>query len=128
MTAVRVPWSSASFLAYLGGLTILFATGSMLTVQADIHGSAGLVLWALIVFAAVTVLALSARQAGRFVVAGLLSLSAFASFVVFLGAVLDWVGWLPDLSEGGVFEGFRFWLVVLELAAVIASVVALRIF
>ena len=45
MPAVRVPWSSASFLVYLGGLTILVATLTLLSIQADEHGAAGLVLW-----------------------------------------------------------------------------------
>ena len=126
MTAVRVPWSSASFLAYVGGLIILFATGSLLAVQSDAHSSKGLVFWALVVFVAVLGAALAARARGRFVVAGLLALSAVISFVTLLGAILDWFGWFP--STDSAFEGFRFWLIVLELAAIVASAVALRIF
>lgn len=128
MTAVRVPWSSASFLVYLGGFTILFATATLLGVQAESHGSAGLVLWALLITAVLWALAFTAKVRGHFVTAGLIATSWVASWVVFVGAVLAWFGWLPDISEGGVFEGFRFWLLVLELVAVIASVVALRIF
>lgn len=63
MKAVRVPWSSASFLVYLGGLTILGAVGSLLQAEARQHGSAGLVGWALLVFLVVTALALAARGA-----------------------------------------------------------------
>jgi hypothetical protein len=128
MAAVRVPWSSASFLVYLGGLTILFATVTLLTFQAEDHGTAGLVLWSLLITAALSTLAFAAKARGHFVTAGLLATSWVASVVVFLGAVLDWVGWLPDINEGGVFEGFRFWLLVLELAALIASAVALKTF
>ena len=43
--AFRVPWSSASFLAYVGGLTILGAVASLLNAQADEHWSAGLAGW-----------------------------------------------------------------------------------
>jgi hypothetical protein len=126
MTAVRVPWSSASFLAYLGGLTILFATGSLLSVQSSDHGSAGLVLWALVIFVALAAAASAARARGPFVVAGLLALSLVISFVTLLGALLDWFGWFPNTDSP--FEGFRFWLLVLELAAIVASAVALKVF
>ena len=43
MSAIRVPWSSASFLVYLGGLTLFAALGSLLAVQADDYGSGGFV-------------------------------------------------------------------------------------
>jgi hypothetical protein len=127
MSAVRVPWSSASFLVYLGGITILFATITLLTFEAESHGSAGLVLWAFLIFVAISVAAFTARALGHFVTAGLLATSGVVTFVVFLGSILEWFGWLPN-DEGGVFEGFRFWLLVLALAAIIASAVALRLF
>jgi hypothetical protein len=127
MTAVRVPWSSASFLVYLGGITILFATVTLLAFEAESHGSAGLVLWAFLIFVAISAAAFTARALGNFVTAGLLATSGVVAFVVFLGSILEWFGWLPD-DEGGVFEGFRFWLLVLALAAIVASAVALRLF
>jgi hypothetical protein len=71
-------------------------------------------------------LALLARRSGYLVTAGVLALSAVGSFVVLLGALLDWFGWFPNTDHA--FKGFRFWLLVVELAAVIASAVALRIF
>jgi hypothetical protein len=128
MNAVRVPWSSASFLVYLGGITILFATATLLNFEAESHGSFGLVFWALLIFVAVSVAAFTARALGHFVTAGLLATSAVVAFVVFFGSILEWFGWLPGTDEGGVFEGFRFWLLVLELAAIVASAVALRLF
>jgi hypothetical protein len=84
------------------------------------------VLWALIIFLALTAAAFGARARGHFVVAGLLALSVVISFVTILGALLDWFGWFPNTDSA--FEGFRFWLLVLELAAIVASAVALRIF
>ena len=128
MNAVRVPWSSASFLVYLGGLTILFATATLLNFEAESRGSFGLVFWALLIFFAVSVAALTARALGHFVTAGLLATSGVVAFVVFFGSILEWFGWLPDTDAGGVFEGFRFWLLVLELVAIVATVVALRLF
>jgi hypothetical protein len=126
VTAVRVPWSSASFLVYVGGLTILAATFSLLEIAARDHGAGGFVSWALLVFVVLSGLALGARLTGHRVTAGVLALSSVASFVIFLGSVLDWFGWLPDLDHP--FKGFRFWLLVLELALVVAAAVALNRF
>jgi hypothetical protein len=128
MNAVRVPWSSASFLVYLGGVTILFATVSLLFVQGESHGSAGIVLWAFLIFLAITAAALTARAFGHFVTAGLLATSCVVAFIFFVGALLNWFGWLPETEEGGVFEGFRFWLLFLELATIVVTSVALWLF
>jgi hypothetical protein len=126
VTAVRVPWSSASFLVYVGGLTILLATFTLLSLASDDHGAGGFVWWSLLIFVVLSVAAFGARQTGHPVTAGVLALSSVASFVIVLGAVLDWFGWLPDLDHP--FRGFRFWLLVLELATVVAAAMALRRF
>jgi hypothetical protein len=128
MSPVRAPWSHASFLVYFGGITILGATFAFLAVEGEEHAAAAFVGWALLAFAVLAVLASTSRRRGRFVTAGLYALSAVAAFVVFLGALLDWFGWLPDLHHSSVFRGFRFWVLVLELAAVVASATAWRIY
>jgi hypothetical protein len=126
VTAVRVPWSSASFLVYVGGLTLLAATLSLLEIASGDHGAGGFVSWSLLVWVVLSALTVGARLTGHRVTAGVLALSSVASFVIVLGAVLDWFGWLPDFDHP--FRGFRFWLLVLELALVVASAVALHRF
>jgi hypothetical protein len=126
MNAVRVPWSSAAFLVYLGGLVILAAILALLNVQAADHGDFGLVFWAALVFAVLTACAYGFRGRGHLVTAGLFALSSVAAFVVFVGAVFEWFGWLPDDIE--VFRGFHFWLLVLEALTVVAAGAALRAF
>jgi hypothetical protein len=125
---VRAPWSSASFLVYFGGITILGSMLAFLGVEGKDHGAAAFVGWAVLVFAILAVLASTSRRRGRFVTAGLYALSAVAAFVIFVGALLDWFGWLPDLHHSSVFRGFRFWLLLLELSAVVVSVAAWRIY
>jgi hypothetical protein len=125
VNAVRVPWSSASFLVYLGGLTILFATFLLLNVQSEDHGAGGFVLWALLILVALAALAFLARRHGRLVTAGVLALSVVAAFVVFLGALFDWFGWLASIDNPG-FKGFHVSLLLLELATVIAATAAWR--
>jgi hypothetical protein len=126
--AFRAAWSSASFLVYLGGLTILAALASLLSVQASDYGSGGFVGWALLVFAVVTALALLARAGGYRVTAGLLALSSVAAFVTLLGALLDWLGLLGNTRSDRLFAGFHVWLLFLELALVASALVALRLF
>ena len=126
METVRAPWSSASFLVYAGGLTVFGAVVSLLAVQSSDHGPGAFVLWALLVFVAVAASALAVRRRGHFVTAGLLALSSVGAFVVLVGALLDWFGWLPHVSVG--FKAFHFWVLVLELVIVLAAAVALRSF
>jgi hypothetical protein len=128
VAAVRVPWSSASFLVYLGGITILFATVAFTGLQAENHGEAGFVLWALIILAAVSAAAFLARAKGHFVTAGVLAVTWVVAILVFVGALLEWFGWVSDDEASGLFEGFHFWLFVFEIVAVIASAVAIRLF
>jgi len=128
MNVIRAPWSSAAFLVYLGGLTIFFAVVGLLTIASDEHGAGGFVFWSALVLAVLSGLAFLSKRTGHFITAGLFALSSVAAFVVSFGALLDWFGWLPDTETGSLFEGFRFWLLVLELATIVASAVALHIF
>jgi hypothetical protein len=127
VNAARAPWSSASFLAYLGGLTILVAVGSLLEVESGQHGAGGFVGWALLIFVVVTALALLARTSGHRVTAGLLALTSVTAAVTFLGALLDWLGWL-DTDLDSPFGGTRASWLALELAVIVAAAVALRVF
>ncbi len=124
--AIRVPWSSASFLVYLVGLTLFGALGSLLAIQADDYGSAGFVGWALLVFLATETWALLALAYGRRVTAGLLALSAVAAWVVLLGAILDWFGWLAHTDSP--FAGFHVSHLFLELSLVFAAAIAVAVF
>ena len=127
MTSVRVPWSSAAFLVYLGGLTILGAISGLLAVQSSERGPAAFVVAALLIYAVVTIAAHAFRRRGHPVTAGLFALSSVVAFTVFFGALLDWFGWLPNIDELN-FDGFHFWLLVLELSIVVSAANALRVF
>ena len=126
VSAIRVPWSSASFLVYLGGLILFAALGSLLVVQADDYGSGGFVGWALLVFLATETFALVALSQGHRITAGLLALSALAAWVVLLGAIVDWFGWLADTDSP--FAGFHVSHLFLELWLVFAAGIALAVF
>lgn len=127
MEVIRVPWSGASFLAYLGGFTILFASLSLLAVQGEEHGEAGLVFWAAVVYAVLAFLAYAALRSGHRIVGGLLAVACVASFSVLVGALFAWWGWWPEEAEPG-FRGFHLSLIVFELLTLAAALVAWRLF
>jgi hypothetical protein len=124
--AIRVPWSGASFLVYLGGFTVLFAIGALLEVEADEHGAGGFVVWAALVFGVLAALAFLAKSSGHQITAGLLAFVSVFAFVIFVGSLWDWFGWIDDFELG--FRGFHFAALVLELVLVVTAAVALRIF
>lgn len=127
MSAVRAAWSSASFLIYAGGLTLLFAVVWLLVTLGDEFQEAAFFGWSALLFLVLAAGALAARRAGQSLVAGLLALSAVVAFTVFVGSLEDWFGWLDDFGDSP-FSGFRPALLLLELVAVAASFVALSMF
>jgi hypothetical protein len=124
---IRVPWSGASFLAYLGGFTILFGALTFLSVEANEQSDAGFVLWAAVAYAVLALLSYAALNTGHRIIAGLLAVATVAAFGVLIGALFDWFGWWPQESESP-FGEFDFAVLALELLTLLASVVAWRIF
>jgi LPXTG-motif cell wall-anchored protein len=124
---VRAPWSSASFLVYTGGLTIFGAVIALLSVASTDHGAGAFVPWTLLIFAVVVTAAFAFRRRGNVVTAGVLAFSAVTAFLVFVGAVLDWFGWLAHVDSLS-FDGFHVSFLFLELLLVVAAAVALRLF
>jgi hypothetical protein len=123
MNVARAPWSSASFLVYLGGLTILASGLALLAIQGSSKGEAGFVLWAALVLAAFLACAEGFRRTGHAVAAGLFAFNSVGALVVFAAALERWFGWLANTS--GPFDGFHVSLLVLELLALVAALVAL---
>jgi hypothetical protein len=123
---VRVPWSSVSFLLYAGGLTILLSSIELLDTLGGDYRAAAFAGWSFLVLACLAASARGLRRAGSPVAAGLFAASAVVAFVVFLGALEDWIGWLSDPQSS--FSGFHVSLLVLELAALVAALVALKLF
>jgi hypothetical protein len=127
VSAVRAAWSSASFLIYAGGLTLLFALVWLLIVLGEDYRDAAFVGWSALLVAILAVAAAATRRAGHSLVAGLLALSAVVAITIFVGALEDWFGWLDDFGDSP-FSGFRPAFLFLELVAAAASLVALSIF
>ena len=126
MQAVRAPWTSASFLLYAGGITILLATGALLTVLGNDYGHAAFVGWSALAFVVLLDLAVGFRAARRPLAAGLFSVPAVVALAVLVGALEEWAGWLAHTS--GPFASFHVSHFVIELTVVFGAVVARHIF
>ena len=126
MQAIRVPWTSESFLLYAGGLVVLIAVSWLLSVLSDTYGDAAFVGWSVLVLAFLLACATSFRRAARPVAAGLFAVSSVIAFGVLVGALEDWFGWLaqPDAP----FQGFHVSLFLIELLVLWSALAALRVF
>jgi hypothetical protein len=123
--AIRVPWTSASFLVYTGALTVLLSTIWLDSILSDDYSSAAFVGWAALLFACALFVALAYRRAGRPLLAGLFAFVSVGLFAVFVGAVEDWWGWL---SHDDPLHGFHWSLLLLEVLTLVAALRALRVF
>lgn len=126
MQVVRAGWTSASFLAYSGALLALVASIFWLGVISDEHSSGAFAGWSALFFAVASICATVLKRRGRRVSAGLFAVVAVGLFGVMVGAFLDWFGWLG--SGGGLFGGFRWGVLAIELLLFLAARIALRIF
>jgi hypothetical protein len=127
VSAVRAAWSSASFLLYTGGLVLALVVVWLFASLADEWGDFALTAWTAAVVVALGGAAYVAQRAGQVVLAGLIALSGVVAVGLFVGALEDWFGWLDDVDDSA-FGGFRPALLLLVLALLAASLVALRRF
>jgi hypothetical protein len=126
VAAVRARWSSASFLLYAGGLTILVAVLALLGTLSEDYEDAAFAGWSALVFAGLGLLAAALRARNEPVAAGLFAVSAVVAFGVLVGSIESWLGWLADTDSP--FEGFHPGNLLLALVVLAAALVALRIF
>ena len=125
MDVVRAGWASTSFLAYTGALTILLAAVWLDSILSDRYAAAAFVGWSLLVLTGAAFCAFVARRAGRPLLAGLFAFVSVALFAVFVGALLDWFGWL---SHDSPLHGFHLSMLLLEVLTLIAALWALSVF
>jgi hypothetical protein len=122
----RARWTSASFLTYAGGLTVLVAAFSLLGVISAEHGKGVFAGWSVVFFLAIEACAVALRQRRRPVAAGIFAFVAVGMFAVMLGAFFNWFGWLH--GGGSPFSGFHVGLLAVELLTIAVAFVALRVF
>ena len=127
MEIIQPRWATWTFLLYAGGFTIVGAALGWLSYFSATSGKAGFAAWALLVFVALAAVAEWFRRTGHRITAGLFAFSAVIDFVVLIGALWTWFGWLSVGSAS--FSDFSFSRVAAELlwvAAIVASLVRFR--
>ena len=126
MDVVKPRWSSASYLLYVGGLTVLLAAVYALAYLSHSYGSFAYVLWAAFVLVVLKVIALLFRRNDRWMAAGLFGLATVIAYAAFIGALFTWFGWLPhSLSP---FSGFHLGLLLLELLTIMVALASLAFY
>jgi hypothetical protein len=126
MGALKPRWTTASFLLYAGGLTVLVAAVRALEFLSSRYPTAGFVGWAGLVFAGLALLTIVFWVAGRWMAAGLFGFAAVIGFAVLFAALERWFGWIPS-STTSPFAGTHPGLLALEAATAFAAFVALTI-
>jgi hypothetical protein len=121
---MRTPrWSTAAFLLYAGGLTVLGSALGSLSYLAGSYGDAAWVGWTALVLPVLYGLAHGFRLRNRWVAAGVFAFASVLAWGAFVSALWVWFGWLSSTSfEDSGFHGFsvaRLSLVLLVLAAAI---------
>ena len=111
---VRKPtWSTSSFVLYVGGLTVLGAAIGALAYLWSRYGQAAFVAWTLVPLAVLYAIAHGYRRSGEWLAAGLFIVADMFVWIVFLRAIEEWFGWLPD-DDSALFDGWHwgFWLLL----------------
>jgi hypothetical protein len=126
MDVVRARWSSSSFLLYAGAFVVLFAAIALLGWLASEHSDGAFFGWSALVFAVIAVVAIGFEAAGERVTAGLFAFVSLIMFSVWIGSFEDLIGILD--AGDGVFEGFRWGLLLFDLIVITASLILLARF
>jgi hypothetical protein len=96
-------WTSATFLVYTGGLTVLL--GGLLALQylSGHYGSGARVAWALLVLVILNVVAHALRARGRQIAAGIFAFASVIAWAAFVVLLFRWWGW------NGVNASIKHW-------------------
>jgi hypothetical protein len=115
-------WTTASFLVYVGGLTVLGAALGGLGYLAANSGKAAFAGWALLVLAVLYAIAHVFKRRGRWVAAGIFAYVSVVAWAVFVAALWVWFGWFSshDVVQSPL-HGFSFARLSFE-ALVLAAV------
>lgn len=129
MDARKPVWTTASFLLYTGGLTVLSAALAALGYLSASYGDAAFAAWSLLVLGVLYAIALGFKRRGRWVAAGIFAFASVLAWAVFVVALWVWFGWLSsgDLIHGPL-HGFSVARLSVELLVLASVAHDLRLF
>ncbi len=119
MKAAKPRWTTASFLLYAGGLTVLGAALAALAYLSGHYGKAAYAGWAALILVVLYAKAHAFRRRDRWIAAGIFAFASVIAWAAFVGALWSWFGWLSggSASSFGHFSVARLSLELLVLAA-----------
>jgi hypothetical protein len=100
---IKPIWTSATFLVYTGGLTVLLGGLAALFYLATNYGAAAETGWAFLVLVVLYVIAHGLRARERPIAAGIFAFASVIAWAAFLVFLFEWWGW------NGVHGSFRHW-------------------
>jgi hypothetical protein len=118
-------WTTASFLLYAGGLTVLGAAIAALGYLSGPYGSAAFVGWAALVLVVLYAVAGAFDRQDLWLAAGIFAFASVIAWAVFVAALWAWFGWLSSVPS---FSSFSFSRLVLELLVLAAALGDMRRF
>jgi hypothetical protein len=112
-------WTTASFLLYAGGLTVLAAAIAALGYLSGHYGKAAYAGWAALILVVLYAKAHAFRRSDRWIASGIFGFASVIAWAAFVGALWSWFGWLSSHSASsfGHFSVARLSLELLVLAA-----------
>jgi hypothetical protein len=90
---VKPIWTSATFLVYTGGLTVLLGGLAALAYLSRHYGSGAKAAWALLILVILYVVAHGLRARGRQIAAGIFAFAAVIAWGAFVILLFRWWGW-----------------------------------
>ena len=100
---IKPLWTSATFLVYTGGLTVLLGGLAALGYLSASYGSGATAGWALLVLVILYAIAHGLRVRGRLIAAGIFAFASVIAWAVFIVFLFEWFGW------HGVRGSFQHW-------------------
>lgn len=123
--ATKPRWTTASFLLYAGGLTVLAAGVGALAYLSTQYGRGAYAGWALLILLVLSAIAHAFRRRDRRTAAGVFAFASVVAWGFFVGALFAWFGWLSSRQP---FSDFCFARLLLELLVLAAALSYLRRF
>lgn len=94
MREAKPIWTSASFLVYLGGLTVLFSgLAALVYLSSQYHGAGEETAWAFLVLTVLYAIAHAFHRRGRTLAAGILAFASVIAWALFVAFLFRWIGW-----------------------------------
>ena len=124
MREIKPIWTTASFLVYLGGLTVLLGgLYALIYLFISYRGGGAQTAWALLILVILLFVAGVLRLADRWLAAGIFAFTAVFAWALFLAAAWHWFGWLSGGSSGSPFHGWSLSRLSLTFLILVAALV-----